>query len=99
MATNAKFAPLTAVRWDKPTLRISSINAERCNEISPSTSPGTRDPASVGLTKLLKLSLIDVVAVKIFLEFPITSMSADDIKSAATLRSLLLTTRTWVRIV
>ena len=42
------------------------MNDELCNEVSPSTSPGIRDPASVDLIKLLKLSRVVVVAVNIF---------------------------------
>ena len=74
------------------------MNDELCNEVSPSTSPGIRDPASVGLIKPLKLSRIGVVDANIFLALPITSIDPVEINRAATLRSLLLITRTSDRI-
>lgn len=38
--TMAKLAPLTAVRWVNPDLRMASLNSGVCNEVSPNTIPG-----------------------------------------------------------
>ena len=45
-ATNAKLAPLTAVKCEKPTRRILVVNASLCSEVSPKIKPGISEPAS-----------------------------------------------------
>ena len=44
--TIAKFAPLTAVKWERPASSISSVRALLCNEVSPMTMPGIREAES-----------------------------------------------------
>ena len=44
--TMAKFAPLTAVKWVSPALRISFLKAALCFAVSPITMPGMSAPAS-----------------------------------------------------
>ncbi|NDD79206.1 MAG: hypothetical protein EBZ41_05030 [Actinobacteria bacterium] len=38
--TMAKFAPLTAVKWARPDLRICLVNSWLCSEVSPNIIPG-----------------------------------------------------------
>ena len=59
-ATIAKFSPLTAVRWVRPTRRIWVTNDGFSKLVSPITKPGIRSPLSLlnrfaDLEKLLRI--------------------------------------------